>query len=167
MFSISMILLFIQLCRFSLGFFCCRTHNYEPPNGFGLASKWKCYRYAAKACDFSLFGAYRCFFVVSEFGFLLSAAAATLISSFMAGGRDPQLQLKELQNVSCSAARRALRGIGNRNTGATKLSTFREYYSICMTTTRRRQVYFRSLQNLFKQLADFQLFNTQSLPLFH
>lgn len=80
------------------------------------------------------------FFVVSEFGFLLSAAAATLISSFMAGGRDPQLQLKELQNVSCSAARRALRGIGNRNTGATKLSTFREYYSICMTTTRRRQV---------------------------
>lgn len=107
------------------------------------------------------------FFVVSEFGFLLSAAAATLISSFMAGGRDPQLQLKELQNVSCSAARRALRGIGNRNTGATKLSTFREYYSICMTTTRRRQVYFRSLQNLFKQLADFQLFNTQSLPLSH
>jgi len=107
------------------------------------------------------------FFVVSEFGFLLSAAAATLISSFMAGGRDPQLQLKELQNVSCSAARRALRGIGNRNTGATKMSTFREYYSICMTTTRRRQVYFRSLQNLFKQLADFQLFNTQSLPLSH
>lgn len=107
------------------------------------------------------------FIVVSEFGFLLSAAAATLISSFMAGGRDPQLQLKELQNVSCSAARRALRGIGNRNTGATKLSTFREYYSICMTTTRRRQVYFRSLQNLFKQLADFQLFNTQSLPLSH
>jgi len=112
MFSISMILLFIQLCRFSLGFFCCRTHNYEPPNGFGLASKWKCYRYAAKACDFSLFGAYRCFFCSFWIWFFAFGRRCNI--DFLFHGRWPRSAIATQRAAKCFLLRCKTCTAGNR-----------------------------------------------------
>jgi len=119
-------------CSGCLHFYCCCTHNYETTklkyyelaNASDLAGKWNWFRFPEKACDFSFFGVDRLLLLffhfpfsifIFVFGFRLSADGATLISSFMAGCRDPRSairnsRLQEPQNVSCSAANRALRG---------------------------------------------------------